>query len=287
MKEAIYFTLKEKDQIQCDLCPNYCLIKPDTAGRCLSYWNQNGKLWNQRYGQIVSAAMDPIEKKPLYHFFPGSIILSIGFYGCNLSCQFCQNYTLSFGSGTQDEVSPEALCIQAEKANSIGIAFTYNEPFTMYEYILDTFKLCHQKKLKTVLVTNGYINPIPLSNLLPFVDAMNIDIKSMKNSFYQKICHANLSPVLSTVARCALSCHIEITNLVIPGENDSDEDFILLRDFIFDINPEIPLHLTRYFPCYHFLTPPTPVKTLLHAKEIVTQKLKYVYIGNVGKGEFE
>jgi len=285
MKEAIYTKKIENDEIQCELCPRYCHIMSGKSGWCKSYLNQDGKLWNQRYGQIVSLALDPIEKKPLFHFFPGSFILSAGFYGCNLSCQFCQNSSLSFGSGQPETVSPEDLCTQAEQAGSIGIAFTYNEPFTMYEYVLDTFRLCRKRNLKTVLVTNGYVNLIPLTALLPIVDAMNIDIKSMLDSFYQKICHGKLAPVLETVKHSTLSCRIEITNLVIPGENDSDENFELLRDFIATINPSIPLHLNRYYPSYHFSVPPTPLRTLLRAKEIVSEKLKFVYIGNVPKGE--
>jgi len=285
MREALYYHTDASGNIQCDLCPNYCLLQEKQFGRCGSYQSIEQKLYNIRYGQIISLCLDPIEKKPLYHFFPHSQILSAGFYGCNLSCQFCQNSSLSFGSGVGDVYPIQNLIRMAKAQGSIGIAFTYNEPFTMYEYVLDTFQVFRKNNLKTILVTNGYINPKPLENLLPLVDAMNIDLKSMRNSFYQKICLGKLEPVLEAIRRCYHQCHIEITNLVIPGENDTSEDFSKLADFLSLLDPEIPVHLSRYFPHYHFTAPCTPPETLKAGFAILSKKMKYVYMGNVAKGE--
>jgi pyruvate formate lyase activating enzyme len=284
VKEAIFYHRTGSGFIWCDLCPNECILKDNQAGRCGTYQSLDQKLVNIRYGQIVSLALDPI-KKPLYHFFPLPTILSAGFYGCNLSCQFCQNASLSFGTGKQNEFSIHDLVDLAKSKQSLGIAFTYNEPFTMFEYILDAFHLFKKNNLKTVLVTNGYINPLPLAKILPLVDAMNIDLKSMSDSFYQTVCGGKLEPVLETIRRCYNKCHIEITNLVIPGKNDSKEDFEKLAEFLASLDQEIPVHLSRYFPCYHYSNPPTPIETLNFGYAIVRKKMKYVYLGNVGKGE--
>ena len=285
MTEALFYKKVENLKVQCELCPHYCMIKEDQTGICKTYKNILGQLKNTRYGQIASIAMDPIEKKPLNHFYPHSYILSAGFYGCNLTCQFCQNNTLSFGNSPAKVVNPEELVLMAKANHSIGIAFTYNEPFTMYEYIRDSFQLFRMEKLKTVLVTNGYINKDPLLQILPLVDAMNIDLKSMRDSFYKKICGGSLNPVLDTIQTSAPKCHIEITYLVIPSENDTEEDFNQLTDFLFAINPEIPVHLSRYFPHYKFITPQTPIETLKLGYSIVRQKMKYVYLGNIARGE--
>jgi len=284
MKEALFYHSSSGVMI-CDLCPTTCQINDKQTGRCGTYVSMNQKLFNKRYGQIVSLQMDPIEKKPLVHFFPHSHILSAGFFGCNLSCQFCQNHALSFGSEETLEYPIGELISLAKKHNSLGIAFTYNEPFTMYEYIKDTFLLCREEHLKTVVVTNGYINPEPLRQLLPLIDAMNIDLKSMDNAMYQKICHGTIDPVLETIRTCQNRCHVEITYLVIPGENDQEEDFEKLASFLYPLNPEIPVHLSRYFPHYRFTLPPTSLETLRMGRSIVSQKMKYVYLGNVAKGE--
>lgn len=285
MKEALFYHLYGLGNVQCDLCPNFCQLSENQTGRCGSYQNIDQKLMNIHDGQIVSLGMDPIEKKPLYHFFPKTQILSAGFFGCNLSCQFCQNSSLSFGKGFNDEVTISELLELAQTHHSLGIAFTYNEPTVMYEYIKEACSVFQKNNLKTVLVTNGYINPQPLEELLPMIDAMNIDLKSMRDSFYQKICFGKLEPVLETIRRCYNRCHIEITNLVIPGENDLPEDFEKLADFLYPLNPEIPVHLSRYFPHYHFNTPPTSMETLRLGYDIVRKKMKYVYLGNVAKGE--
>jgi pyruvate formate lyase activating enzyme len=285
MKEALFYHISGLENVQCDLCPNGCLLSKNKTGRCGVYKNINQKLMNIHYGQIVSLAMDPIEKKPLYHFFPKTHILSAGFFGCNLSCQFCQNFSLSFGEGLRNETPIPELLEIAKKHHSLGIAFTYNEPTVMYEYVKDACRIFKENNLKTVLVTNGYVNPKPLEELLPMIDAMNIDLKSMRNSFYEKICFGKLDPVLETIRTCYNKCHIEITNLVIPGENDLPQDFEKLADFLHSLNPEIPVHLSRYFPNYHFTTPPTELETLKLGYDIVRKKMKYVYLGNVAKGE--
>lgn len=285
MREAAFYSREQSGIIRCGLCPNFCLVQENQTGRCGSYQSLENKLWNIRYGQIASLCMDPIEKKPLYHFYPHSKILSAGFYGCNLSCQFCQNSSLSFGSGHQSEFPIPDLIQLAKDKGSIGIAFTYNEPFTMYEFVFDAFKTFRQNNLKTVLVTNGYINPKPLEEILPLVDAMNIDLKSMRSSFYQNICGGIIETVQSTIQKCYNKCHIEITYLVIPGENDTEEDFEKLADFLYSLNSEIPVHLSRYFPHYHFTAPKTSIQTLKTGYEIVSKKMKNVYLGNVAIGE--
>lgn len=285
MKEALYFQRDSTGKIQCELCPNECLLTPPMKGRCGSYQAIGEKLYNIRYGEIASLAMDPIEKKPFSHFFPGSMILSAGFYGCNLSCPFCQNSSLSFSSEPGKEYPIATLLDLAKSHRSLGIAFTYNEPITMIEYVKDVFLAFRDHHLKTVMVTNGYINHLPLLDLLPLTDAMNIDLKSMRSSFYHDLCLGDINPVLDTIRSCYQHCHIEITYLIVPGENDLEEDFDALSCFLSSISPDIPLHLTRYFPHYHFTTPATPLETMHQAFDIVSQKMKNVSLGNIRKGE--
>lgn len=245
--------------------------------------NQKGKLYSLVYEQATSVALDPIEKKPLYHFHPKEFILSVGTKGCNLSCMFCQNWAISKDLGAATEtVTSQFLVERAKKLNSFGIAYTYNEPFIWYEFVLDTARLAKKEGLKNVLVTNGYVNIEPLKNILPFIDAMNIDIKSIEEEFYINTCAAKLSPVLETIKQSAKNCHIELTNLIIPTLNDSEDNFVKLRDWIYEnLGDSVPLHFSRYFPCYKLNLPATPVSTLEKAQYIAEKKLKFVYLGNV------
>jgi pyruvate formate lyase activating enzyme len=243
--------------------------------------NRGGKLWAHHYGEAAAVALDPIEKKPLYHFHPGETILSVGTQGCNLACEFCQNYHLVNGTGGMEPLSPEALVEAARKHRSFGIAYTYNEPFISYEYVLDAARLARAAGLKNVLVTNGYYNPDPFEELLPVIDAMNIDLKSIRDEFYKKLCKARVEPVKATIARAAKICLVEVTNLLVTGENDSDADITDLVDWLAGIDPEIPLHFSAYRPMYKMKNPATPMERLLRAFEIASAKMKYVYLGNV------
>ena len=227
--------------------------------------------------------MDPIEKKPLYHFHPREVILSMGTKGCNFGCIFCQNWHISQNPDTYlEDVTSEQIVQEAKRMRSVGVAYTYNEPFIWYEFVLDTAKLVKKEGLENVLVTNGYVNQAPLEEILPYIGAMNIDLKSMDEEFYRKICKGTLSPVLETIKRANQSCHIELTNLIIPTLNDTDEHFQKLTEWIFNnTGADTPLHFSRYFPCYELNLPSTPVDTLRRAREIAKKKLKHVYLGNV------
>jgi pyruvate formate lyase activating enzyme len=281
-KEALFWKKREDDRIECLLCPVGCVIAEGKIGVCMGRKNEDGTLYAINYGQVVSLAIDPIEKKPLYHFHPGTSILSTGPNGCNMSCQQCQNWNISQERSPTQFVSPEDLVNITIRENSKGIAYTYTEPLIWYEYIMDTAKIAKEKGLYNVLVTNGYINEEPLRELLPYVDAMNIDLKSMEDDFYKKICKGKLSPVLKTIELSHQSkIHIEITNLIIPTLNDSDEQIQKLVDFVASLSDRIPLHFSRYFPCYKMDIPSTPLDTLQKAFLLAKRKLKYVFVGNV------
>jgi pyruvate formate lyase activating enzyme len=231
-------------------------------------------------------ALDPIEKKPLARFYPGSKILSVGSYGCNFRCPFCQNCEISMADGEQAEtiaVLPEALVQKAlelvEKGN-IGIAYTYNEPLIGYEFVRDCSKLAKEKNLKNVVVTNGCIHEKPLLELLPLLDAMNIDLKGFTERFYQMV-GGDFDLVKQTIQAASKSCHVEVTTLIIPGENDSEEEMDALSSWVASVNPEMPLHVSRFYPCYKMTDrPPTPTETVYRLAGIARNHLKYVYTGN-------
>jgi pyruvate formate lyase activating enzyme len=243
--------------------------------------NRLGRLEAAGYGRAVSLSLDPIEKKPLYHFHPGRVILSTGPNGCNLDCQFCQNWEISQQEVPTEYVEPQKLVDLAAKSNSIGLAYTYTEPFIWFEYLLDACRLAHEKGLVNVLVTNGTVNREPLEELLPLIDAMNIDLKSMDAGFYKKTCRGDLPTVLDTIRTTHGRCHLEITNLVIPGLNDSEKNVDDLVNFVKSVDPLIPLHLSRYFPQYKTRMEPTPESTLIRFYDRALADLKYVYLGNV------
>ena len=282
---ALYWEARDRGRAKCVLCPIECVLAEGKIGVCKGKQNIDGALVAINYGRTCALAVDPIEKKPLYNFHPGSQILSIGPNGCNLACNFCQNYHISQKISATSMMTSEQVVKTALEHRSVGIAYTYTEPLIWFEYVLDTAKLAREAGLVNVLVTNGQINPEPLEELLPFVDALNVDIKSMDEKFYKIVCKGKLAPVLATVEQAAKSAHVEITNLVIPGMNDSDEMFLKLTDFIAGIDPLIPIHFSRYHPDYEQTAPPTPYETLNRAAEIASEKLKYVYIGNVAADE--
>lgn len=273
--------------VQCLLCPHQCKIKPGKKGICRVRSNQAGNLTTSNYGQVASLALDPIEKKPLYHFFPGQMILSAGTYGCNLSCSFCQNYALAHQTPQTQYIPAETMLTIAERsrnAGSIGLAFTYNEPSVWYEYIWDCVRLLKERGLKTVLVTNGYIESRPLEQLLPYIDALNIDVKAFQNHFYQQLCKGTLEPVKKTVELAARYSHVEITTLIIPEDNDQIDDIEAMARWLASVKREIPLHLSRYHPAYNYDRPATPESSLIEAQKAARLHLPFVYLGNIGRG---
>lgn len=286
MQEALYYEKQPDGAVKCRLCPRGCTIAPGRAGFCLGRYNQDGRLVARNYALTTSIAMDPIEKKPLYHFAPGSVILSAGTYGCNLGCIFCQNSEISRRAPPEAftrQVPPEQMVQLALEHDSIGIAYTYNEPLIWYEYVLDTAQLARRHGLANVLVTNGYVNPQPLQRLLPFIDAMNIDVKAYNDRFYPELCAGRLEPVLETAQRSvAAGVLVETTTLIIPRWNDAPAELEALAKWMRDnLGPDTPAHVSAYRPAYKMKEPPTPLRTLLAAHEAMKRHLHYVYVGNV------
>jgi len=228
-------------------------------------------------------SIDPIEKKPLYHFMPGAGILSVGTYGCNLSCKFCQNWEISQREAGHRELTPEEVARLADsvRGQSVGVAYTYSEPLVWYEFVYDCARLLSKRGLVNVLVTNGYINPDPFRKLLPYVDAVNIDLKAFSPEFYKSVCGGDLEPVLRSIGQAYESgCHVELTTLVVPGMNDSKDEMDRLASWIAGLSPDIPLHVSRYFPSYRMTAPPTPMSTLQACVDAARTRLHYVYVGN-------
>ena len=218
MKEALFWR-KEGEGVRCELCPHYCLVREGKKGLCRVRMNEGGILWSLNYGKVASVALDPIEKKPLYHFHPAKPILSLGTNGCNLSCTYCQNWQLSEARAALDDIRPADVPALVQRGRSFGVAYTYNEPFVWYEFVLETARLCHGLGMKNVLVTNGYVNAEPLEELLPFIDALNIDIKSIRQPFHDELTGGRVEPVLESCRIAARQAHVEVTNLIIPGHN--------------------------------------------------------------------
>ncbi len=285
MIEAKYYRKVIKaghELLQCELCPNYCQIAQGKVGVCLGRKNIDGKLYAVNYGEVVSIAMDPIEKKPLYHYFPGAPIFSVATYGCNLKCPFCQNWEISQEQTESKFYTPEALVKTALTYPTIGIAYTFTEPLIWFEYLLDTMQIARKSGLKNVLVTNGLINSAPLNELLPLIDALNIDLKSIREDFYRDFVKGDLAAVKHTIEVTKKHCHVELTNLLVPTKNDSPKDIADLVDYCASLGRDTVLHFTRYFPYYKVDTEHTSEKTLLMAMEIAKKKLDYVYLGNIG-----
>jgi pyruvate formate lyase activating enzyme len=293
-KEAMYYDKLEGNVVQCHLCPKNCVVKKGEFGNCNARQNIDGKLYSMVYGKVTGISMDPVEKKPLFHFLPGKGVFSIGTSGCNLHCKFCQNWNTSQVKPYEinvDEVTPAQIVKKAIKSGSHMIAYTYNEPIIFYEFVLETAKLAKKKGLKNIIVCNGFIQEEPLKALLPYLDAANIDLKSFEDKFYRDICSAWLEPVLNTLKILNKSnVHLEITNLVIPKLNDKS---ILVGNMCKwikkELGDEVPLHFSRFFPCYlmHDLTH-TSEKTLSRLGNIAKKEgLKYVYIGNIKLKDWE
>lgn len=286
MQKARYFQ-KEENKIRCLLCPHSCLINDGKTGTCGVREAAGGELYTTNYGCLSAAHWDPVEKKPLYHFYPGRPILSLGTFGCNLLCSFCQNWALARGKPgkSADIVGPDDILAMLEReggpAKAMGVAYTYNEPTIWYEFVYDTARLLHQRGYKNVLVTNGYINREPLRDLLPYIDAMNIDVKAFSDSFYRKYCHGLKEPVIKTVETAVEACHVEITCLLIPTLNESPAEQEQLAGWLGGLSPDLVLHYSRYFPQYKLDLPPTPPQVMEQVRKIAQKHLRYVYLGNI------
>lgn len=271
-------------KMQCLLCPNYCLLNEGKYGLCQTRKREGNEIVNPYTGIISSSGLDPIEKKPLYHFMPGSSIFSVGFYGCTLKCQFCQNYSISqYHPGfNENKISPDDLLKLLISQKMTSIAFTYSEPTLYYEWVYETASLCKKNNIKTVLVTNGYLNPEPAKSLFEVIDAANIDLKAGYDEFYRKYCFGKLEPVKQFIRQAYESrVHIELTTLVITDTNDSADEMNEIVDFISSISSDIPFHISRYHPAYKFDKPATPVDRIDKLVKLAKQKLNFVYGGNV------
>lgn len=274
------------ERLRCLLCPHSCLILPGNTGICGARENLDGEVVSATYGIISGYAVDPIEKKPLYHFFPGTSILSVGSYGCNLKCDFCQNFQISQhrSTGEQVRLSPRELVDRAFSIpGNTGLAFTYNEPGIWYEYVTDCARLAAAAGLRNVMVTNGYINRGPLEELTGVIDAFNIDLKAFNNDFYRRFTGATIQPVMDAIQTVASSGrHLEITTLILPGLNDSEDEMRREASWIaVNAGRSVPLHLSRYFPMYRRNTPSTPPESILRLKEVAGEYLDFVYTGNM------
>jgi len=271
--------------VECRLCPHFCKIASGKRGICGVRKNTGDKIELMTYGVISGHSLDPVEKKPLYHFFPGHNILSIGSYGCNLRCDFCQNWHISQKSADNlsADTSPDKIATEAVSSwKNVGLAFTYNEPVIWFEFVRDTAVRIKEKGLFTTMVSNGYVNREPLKEMLGFIDAFNIDLKAFNESFYKKLTGAEFEPVRESLKQIAKAGkHLEITTLIIPGRNDSVEEMEAESKWISEeLGNEIPLHLSRYYPMYKRNDPITPQETLDNLFHTASRNLKYVYVGN-------
>jgi len=285
MKEAMFYSKKEKN-VQCELCPRRCFIKNGERGFCGVRENRDGKLYSLVFGKAIAVAVDPIEKKPFFHFFPGTKTLSIATVGCNLKCLHCQNFDISQPENKEiqgEDLQPDEIIKIAK--NYSGISWTYTEPTVFYEYFYETAKLCNKISpgLYQTWVSNGFTNPEPIKKAAEFLDAVNVDYKG-DDKFYRNVCSAWLEPVQDAIKLYKkLGVWVELTNLIIPGHNDKDSIIKEMCSWILDnLGPDVPLHFSAYFPYHKMSAPQTPFQTLEHAYEIAKNAgINYVYIGNV------
>ncbi|MGO9412780.1 MAG: AmmeMemoRadiSam system radical SAM enzyme [Spirochaetia bacterium] len=285
-REAQWFQQRADGKVVCSLCPHGCVIAEDGHGICKVRYNRGGALALPFYGKLSALAVDPIEKKPLYHYHPGASILSAGFVGCSFHCKFCQNYHISQSTDVDTwSVTPAELVRKAKEAGSFGIAYTYSEPLIHAEYVLDAARLARAAGLKNVLVSNGYMSPEPAEEMLAAVDAANIDLKSFDPDFYRGETGGKLEEVKRFLSQAAGKIHLEVTTLIIPTKNDDPVQLENLAAFVASLSPEIPLHLSCYYPRFKYTIPLTPPALVRKLAEAARRHLRYVYVGNVGTEE--
>jgi pyruvate formate lyase activating enzyme len=284
--EAAYFEKRADGRVACTLCPNACVISEGKHGTCRVRFNRGGTLSIPFFAKISSISVDPIEKKPLYHFYPGSSILSVGFVGCSFRCKFCQNHHISQTTNVDTRsIPPDELVRLAISKGSFGIAYTYSEPLIHFEYVKETARMAREAGLKNVLVSNGYINREPAEELIPLIDAANIDLKANDPEFYESEIGGELEEVKRFLSQAAGRMHLEVTTLVIPTKNDTPEQVEGIARFIASLDPSIPLHLSCYYPQYKYTLPPTPPSTVHALADVARRHLQFVYMGNVGMEE--
>lgn len=287
MKEASFYIAENNGKLRCLLCPQHCLISENKTGVCGVRENIDGKLYALTYSKPVAIHLDPIEKKPLYHFHPGSDILSIGTLGCNLDCKFCQNHNISQDFDVSSfeelkEVSPKGIVDICKKNGYKFVAFTYNEPAIFFEYMFDVAVLCRAEDIKTVMVSNGQINEKPLLKLIEYMDAFNIDLKSFNPDFYKKICGGEIETTKQTIETIVKhKKHLEVTLLLIKGANDKEEEFVDMCKYLSSLDKNIVLHLSRAFPDYKMEFEITPIKLINSFYDKAKQYLNFVYKGNI------
>ena len=303
MKKAILYEKLKDNKVRCQACHNQCLVDDKKIGICGVRQNINGDLCLLVYGKAISANIDPIEKKPLFHFLPGQAAFSLGTLGCNFACDFCQNWGISQAPKNQDtrykiqdtgywgeDWLPQKIVNHCKENNISIIAYTYNEPTIWAEYAFDTMKLAKKEGIKNVWVSNGFMSKKTLNLIAPYLDAINIDLKSFSENFYQKICRGRLEPVKENIQKIwKMGIWEEVTTLIIPGLNDSEEELNQIAEFLSDISKDLPWHISAFYPAYKMLnTPPTPQKTLIKAYNIGKKAgLQYVYTGNIPDVNYE
>lgn len=292
-KEAMFYD-RQDGKVKCNLCPHNCLIKEGNTGICNVRRHTEGKLVSENYGVLSAVNFDPIEKKPLYHFYPGTVILSLGSLGCNMKCKCCQNWQISQTSvrdlSIRNSYMPQdMLRLAKSRSNNIGVAYTYNEPTVWYEFMLETAKLFRSAGLKNTIVSNGFINEEPLLELLKYIDAFNIDLKAFNDKFYKEVSSARLEPVKNTLKTISEhKKHLEITNLVIPGLNDDENEFKVMIEWIAsELGVNTVLHLSRYHPMYQMNIESTSSYTLERLYKIAAGKLDYVFVGNINIKDYQ
>ncbi|MFP3927495.1 MAG: AmmeMemoRadiSam system radical SAM enzyme [Desulfobacteraceae bacterium] len=289
MKEAMLYEPIKGGKVYCRLCSHHCVIDEGDYGFCGVRENVGGILYTHSYGEIVAANVDPVEKKPLYHFYPGSLAFSIATMGCNFRCDFCQNWRISQtsprdGAKGRGIVEPEEIVSRALEKHCRVIAYTYTEPTIFFEYAYDTARAAGEKGLANAFVTNGFMTAEALETARPYLDACNVDLKSFRNAFYKERCQARLQPVLDTIRKVReLGIWLEVTTLIVPGQNDSEEELADIAAFIAEVDPDIPWHISRFHPDYRLTDArPTPVSTLEKARSLGKGAgLNYIYMGNV------
>lgn len=291
-REAMFYKKLEDGSVRCRLCSHHCKIENGETGFCKVRENQNGMLVTNAYGETIARNVDPIEKKPLYHFLPGTLSYSIATAGCNFRCAFCQNWQISQITSESSRVGdgrpfpPEDVAAEAERQGCASIAYTYTEPTIFFEYARDTALLARERGIKNVFVTNGFMTRPALDDAANWLDAANVDLKAWSDDYYQEVCKGRLKPVLDTIGYMKrLGIWVEVTTLVIPGDNDADEDLQGIAGFIAGVGTEIPWHISRFNPDYQFGDhESTPIETLEKAERLGREAgLKYVYMGNVAR----